>query len=371
MNPRERTLAMIVIGVIFVAGGFFLFQLMFWQPLQEKEALIRSYQDEIDGNEAKIKQAQLDQARLERLKLLSLPPNVDVAMREYSNYLTDLLIRSGFNSSGIAITPGKLDSRQLTAKAKPNFIPLHFTVNCPGKLDNLVRMMEGFYHTGLLHRIKNVTVKPAQMGTAKPQDDLVIDINIEALIVTGAEPRKYLLPNVSPRVLAAEVAMGLTGGPSGLGWAGWAAGPSGPLGPTQLATLPRRYAAIGEKNIFVGPIDVKKEESINVTKFVYLTDISRDEKYLEGHLYNRWDNGQTRLRKAPGLDFFRIRDNNGKILVSGKVVEMDDRELVFEANDKFYRLHVGQNIEDAMKESLPREAADAKVKEGEKITVKQ
>jgi hypothetical protein len=366
-------MAMVVVGVVVLAGGGFLFNLLFWRPFQEKEASIRAFQEQTDANQQKLAQARLDQAKLERLKLLSLPPNLDVATKEYSNYLTDLLIRSGFNSSGISVRAGRGDTGQgAAAKGKANFTRLTFVAECPGKLDNLVRMMEAFYHTGLLHQIKNVSIEQKQLGGSAQSGELEFKMNIDALIVAGAEPRKYLLPNVSPRVLAAEVAAGLTRGPAGLGWAAWATGPSGPLGPNNLASLPpRRYAAIAEKNIFVGPIDVKKEPPVNVAEFVYLTDISRDEKYLEGHLYNRWDNHQTRLRKIPGFDFFSIHDNNGAVLVNGKVIFMDARELVFEAEDKLYRLHVGQNIVQAMKQPVSREEVDSKIKEAEKITSKE
>jgi hypothetical protein len=373
MTPRERIMAIIVVGLVVAAGGLFLFNVMFWKPLNEKEASIRTYRDDTDANDHKLEQTRLDQARLERLKLLSLPPNVDVAMREYGNYLTDLLIRSGFSSSEISVQPKKPDPKVLAAKVKPSFIALDFDVDCPGKLDNVVRMLEGFYRTSLLHEIKMLSIDKKQLGGAAAQSgDLVVKMRIEALIVTGAEPRKYLLPNVSPRVLAAEVTAALTRGPAGLAWAAWAAGPSGPVGPTNLASLPRRYAAIAEKNIFVGPSEAKlNEPPVNVAQFVYLTDISHDDKYLEGHLYNRWENRDTRLRKIPGFDFFSIRDNNGTLLVSGKVIYMDARELVFEAEEKLYRLHVGQNIEEAMKQPVSREEVDSKIKEAEKVTSKE
>jgi hypothetical protein len=369
---------MIVVGLVVLAGGGFLFHEFFWQPLQEKKASIQTLNDDVDGNEQKLAQAKLDQRKVELYKSLSLPPAVDVALREYENYLTDLLIRSGFNASNITVTSKKPSSLTTSATAatttakRPNFTPLQFNVDCPGKLENLVRMLEGFYHTGLLHEIKLLSIEQGQLtGTKAQPGELTIKLTIEALIVTGAEPRKYLLPNVSPRILAVETAGGLVGGPAGLGWAGWAAGPSGPLGPGNLALLPRRYSVIADKNIFVGPTEMAKVDSVNVNKYVFLTDITRDEKFLEGHLFNRWEDRQTRLRKAPGLDFFTVRDNNGAVLVSGTVVDMDDRELVFQANDKLYRMHVGQNIDEALKQPVSREEVNSKLKGAEKITVKQ
>jgi len=44
---------------------------------------------------------------------------------------------------------------------------------------------------------------------------------------------------------------------------------------------------------------------------------------------------------------------------------------VFEAEEKLYRLHVGQNIEEAMKQPVSREEVDSKIKEAEKVTSKE
>ena len=60
----------------------------------------------------------------------------------------------------------------------------------------------------------------------------------------------------------------------------------------------------------------------------------------------------TRLRAEPGFDTFRILDNDGETLVRGKVIRLDDRELIFEAQDSYYSMHVGQNLDQALKRPL-------------------
>ena len=58
----------------------------------------------------------------------------------------------------------------------------------------LVEFLQGFYHTGLLHQIKTMQVqKPVAAAPQQQAGDLDINMTIEALVVSGAEDRKYLL----------------------------------------------------------------------------------------------------------------------------------------------------------------------------------
>ena len=74
-------------------------------------------------------------------------------------------------------------------------------------------------------------------------------MTIEALIVTGADKRSYLLPNFDRRLLALDVAPGVfPHGPLVL----WTSVSPGLLSPGELAEPTRDYAAIARKNIFLG-----------------------------------------------------------------------------------------------------------------------
>ena len=61
---------------------------------------------------------------------------------------------------------------------------------------------------------------------------------------------------------------------------------------------------------------------------------------------------KTRLRASAGFDSFRIRNSKDQILAQGKVVRIDKRDLIFRSGDKYYSIHVGDNLEEALKRPL-------------------
>jgi hypothetical protein len=356
MTPRERLIAGAVIGLLALVAVVFLVHQLYLTPLREREASISTARQDIDTKQEQLRQIRADLPRLERWRQLSLPADVDLAGREYEKYLSDLLRESDFEGSVTPKPPDTRTSPQLPGK-KPIYTRLTFNVIGHASLDGLVKMLDRFYRTGLLHEVKNLSIQRSQTtGSQQRPNDLDINLTIEALILQGADHRRYLLPNIDQRMLAFEALTALRGGPGGLALAVWAAGPTGPLGPGRLAIPERNYTAIANKNIFLGPPPPKErpaEEAV-VSRFVYLTDISGKSPKYQAFLYDRYNNHWTRLRSSRGFDAFRVTDNEGKTIIRGTVVRIEARELVFKAEDKFYVMHVGQNMEEAMGKSYPQ-----------------
>src|SRR4029077_6297128 len=142
-----------------------------------------------------------------------------------------------------------------------------------------------------------------------------------------------------------DVLTNLSNNPGGLIAMVCALGPAGPLGPPILATPPRQYGSVAAKDIFFGPTVVEQvAEKIEATEFVYLTDITHTGSKAEAFLYDRYNNSKTRLRASAGFDAFRVRHGKGETLVQGKIIRIDDRDLIFRAGEKYYSIHVGQNL---------------------------
>ena len=138
-------------------------------------------------------------------------------------------------------------------------------------------------------------------------------MTIEALVLTGADKRDYLIPGVDRSSLALCTAVNLQGGPGGLWLVPWLFGPTGPYGAGRLAPEHREYAAIAGKNIFFGAeIVERKRDAIDVTQFVFLTDIMKTVSKTEATLYNRYDNRQQRLRTSPASTASALRTTTMK-----------------------------------------------------------
>jgi hypothetical protein len=368
MNARERILAMTVAAAVLVAGGGFLFFQLFVSPLKARDASIRTATEDKDKKKKELLQAQLDHAKLQRFKALSLPGDPNLAAREYERFLRDLFVKSRFQAEKVQITAKAPDTKgpQLGPPRKqvPIYTTLEFVVDVTGKLENVVRAMESFYRTGLLHAIKNVTMEiPRLRDTQQQPDELTVKLTIDALIVTGADHRPYLLPNIDRRLVAIDAAAALRGFPTGLAWAAWGLGASGPNGPGVLATKSRKYSAIAAKNIFIGLPPEERREVVETTKYVFLTHIILNDRYNEAFLYDRYNDIKRPLRNQPGFSQVTIQDSAGDPLLTVKVVQIDARDLVFSVGDKYYSMRVGQNLADGMRQPLSDDQVEALLKD--------
>jgi len=352
-----------VLLIIFGGSGYCVYR-FYLTPLHEREKSIRSMEDEMDKTQESIDAVLAKKPKLDRWRQLSLPADTDKASREYGTFLNELGRKSGFATGLFTVVPTPPEVK--TSPALPGKGPVYtkytFKIIAHGTLENLVQMLEDFYSTSLLHQIKTLLIsRPLSSGTQQNPRELDITMTVEALNVAGSGNRSKLLPNVEPGLLFLNSLADLCGAPSGLALAAWAATPAGPNGPKLLADPPRQYASIANKNIFLGPEganDIPREEVV-LTSFVHLTDITKNDRRWEASLYDRYNqapNRRTRLRAESGFDSFRVLDDTGKLVVRGQVVRIDGtREVLFRANEKYYSLHIGESIEQAMKKALTTE----------------
>jgi hypothetical protein len=339
MNPRERLLAICVVGaVILAAAAFFGYQL-FWVPFSERNANLKRMQSEGETKQLRINRILADRSRLQRARQLSLPPDADLARREYERFLSELLRKNRFGNVSVA-ERGKADTRNVptTGNKVPIYTRLSFNAQGRATIDNVVGMLEGFYRCPLMHQVKTLRVhRPVTAAPDRRPGELDVDLTVEAIIVNGADKRPQLMPFIDRRLVAIDTVATLRGAPMAFGLATWGAGPSGPTGPRVLAEPQRNYAAIAAKNIFFGPAPVAApkppEPDAEVLKFVKLNSITRDynrfDKRREGYLYDVWNNDKSRLRTSGTYSTFPILRSTDVTLVIGEVIDIDERDVIF------------------------------------------
>lgn len=358
MNTRERVLAVAVLAVVCLAGTVVMAYQFVVTPIDERKASLRGLQADIDTKSERIAQVQMQKPKLELWRQLSLPADVDMARREYERELNTLMKRSRFANGSFTVTPKPPDTKTsptIGMKKEPIYTRLAYTVQAHTSLANLVDFLERFYRSGLLQQIKSISITRPVTASGPQQRSNILDINmnIEALVVAGAEKRPTLYPRIDRRLLALDLGVAIRGGPTGLALVPWAIGPAGPLGSTRLALPDREYAAIAGKNIFFGPPPPRERtNAVDVTEFVHLTDITRNERKTEAFLYDRYNNRTTRLRASAGFNAFRVLDNDGEVLVQGTVVQVEEREVVFKVGEKYYTIHVGQSLQEVLEKPL-------------------
>jgi hypothetical protein len=343
MNPRERMLAICVIGtVILAAAAFFGYQL-FWVPFSERRANLTRLRDEGEAKQQRIIKILEDRGRLQRARQLSLPLDVNLARVEYQRFLDELLRKNKFGGISVA-ERGKADSRNVptTTNKVPVYTRVTFSAQGRANLSSIVAMLQGFYRTPLMHQVKRLSIhRPATAAADRRPDELELELIVEAIIVNGADKRPQLLPFIDRRLVALDAFSSLRGAPVAFGLASWGAGPSGPVGPRVLADPHRDYSAIAAKNIFFGntPVVVDTrapEPEAEVLKYVRLTTITTDwnryDKRREAELYDVWLGpaaGKMRLRSTAGFNTFNILRSTDNTLVVGEVVRIDERDVIF------------------------------------------
>ena len=262
MNPRERTLAAVLIGMIVLAAGGAAAYLFVLVPLGEKTRAADKLDADLDAKRAELTAARKDAPRLAVASKRSLPPDVALAKREYAEMLARVLqkanVAAGYrvnektpDNAGIPTLPG--------ANKKPAYQKVAFEVTFDrADMWNVKDVLEGYYKLNVLHQITHFEVKvdttPGQAGgrakAVADRRDLVVKLGTEAIILDGAEPRRTLLP----------VPLAFAGAGGGLGYYGVALNPEAGRGLTPLQLAPvlslknRDYSLMVLKDPFHGPL---------------------------------------------------------------------------------------------------------------------
>jgi hypothetical protein len=362
MTRRETILATTLVVILVVFGGGFVFHLFVYEPLSTVRAQLDSAreaylkkQDELAAEQRQIDSVTRLNPRLNQWQKLSLPPRdpkvklspgmtpeelkkrhlADLKV-DYQRYLTDLMDRNGLRS--VVVKQKATERRGMTGPAvkgkQAPFERLAFGVTAQGSMDSLSRALKEFHTTDLLHQVRsvNVSLASARGRTQMKPGTLDVNLTVEALMVNGAEARSSLLPASSslthrPRVLAEPI---------------------------------RDYSRMDKRNMFTGidPIYARRtEERHDVLRFVKLTTIywNDDRKRWEATLYDQAKGGAEKKLDARLWNEFTIVDGNKNTMIEGKVVLIDERQLIFQADGKYYRMRVGDFIYPAIREEVKKE----------------
>jgi hypothetical protein len=359
MTARERALATGLLSVVVLLGGGMLFHLFLYTPLSELRGRIATARSNLDSKQDELNKEKRDRDRLLKLnprlaewKRISLPAasrrtpeeirkglspeqkkkdHLNEMQLAYGEYLDALLRRSGFNAATIQITPRVVETRtpggnRPAAARDPLFTRLAFTVQGRARLESLSQALEEFYKTNLLHEVRNLSVqnRPGPTGGVRGRPgELDVNMTVEALLATGAEPREGLTPGTDVAVRT-------------------------------LAEPARTYADLAGKNIFLGTAAQTRltEDRIAVLEAVRLTTLAHNGRRWEAYLYDQAKGGSEKRLNALTVTDFTIKDKYGSAVLEGKVVLIDAKQMVFQSEGKYYRLRCGDFLYPAVEHPL-------------------
>jgi hypothetical protein len=391
MNKRERILLMTLLGLLIAVGGWAGYYFTYRKPMEALQGRTakaqKDYADkklEIDRSNAEIEQILKRNPHLRQWRQISLP-DVPVAPgktktpeeaakhlnevgADYSNYLNELLRKSGFNAASISVSPKPVENKPTgpNNQAKPSIITrLSFNVEGDATLPAIVEMLRRFHQDHLLQEVQMLSitkptgsVRPAQAQPAAPvpgapgavpapgggampgggpmpgqrpggggrtAEQLQVKMTVEALFVTGAEGRPELLPKADDSFV------------------------------TTIGRKPSEYDRILMQNFFSGREGTpgfSKEDPNKILENVRLTTVSHNGRRWEAYLLDVWVGKDELMVSVEGKSDFSIIDKDENIVLSGKAVLIADRTFVFEANGKLYKLTTGEHFYPAIKTPL-------------------
>jgi hypothetical protein len=341
MNPRERALAIVLIAVILLGGGGFFGYQFVYVPWSAKTKQLKNLQNDYRTKVERRDEIEREKGKLARWRMLSLPADPEVANREYEKYLNELLSHHKIVNGREIIPPNKQDNSNktdpTTSDKQPIYRRLTFQVHAYATMNNLVAMLRDFYSAGLMQQIKSLTIQRQLTPTRDVRpDELEVKMTVEALIVTGADKRAYLMPNFDRSLMMADITCSIfkAGRPLVL----LASASPGLSSPGLLAEPPRNYEVLAKKNVFLGRQQVTQEDGTPqwmAPRFVHLTDISPGTLRTDAMLYDVLTDRKMKLRESTYSNTFTFvrdgmrEDGTSYSVADGAVVKIDDRDVIY------------------------------------------
>ena len=367
MTVRERQLLYVLLGVGGLVGAVVLGHSMFWSPLQDHNRSIAQLETEVQDKRDAVLQIEVDKKRLEKLRARSLPASPDQAAAEYAKWLHPELLRGGLRDIDLQGPPAAALKPPPAAQQgkKAGHMVLTYNVRARGDMPSVVKTLDALKKAPLLHRIKGLTLAPADSergggGAGR----LNVQLTIEAMIASKAPPAQPWLSGPDQRVVAFEAVAGLRRAPIGMGQALYDAVRIALKQQALKEQLARNYSDIARQNPFIGavPLEVVEdvEDDVDARQFTRLvhTNPGAKEAYLRNLVFKQ---PELRLKaiSGSGYDVFRIfNENREKVLVKGKVLRVEQRDVYFQVADYIYGIHIGQSLADALRRPLSEDQLD-------------
>jgi hypothetical protein len=354
MTRRERVLATTLVAMLGVMGSGLLFHMFVYQPMSDVREELAQEEKKLSEAQGKLAEAEKQIAdilhinpRLGQWQKISLPrrdpnakpqPGVSVEEQqrkhirqlqvEYEQFLSALLKRNGFEETRVQARQADLRSSPILKAKDPVYVRLPFIVTGKANLEAVMKALKEFYKTNLLHQVRSLSLAVSQQRgpTPMPAGTLDVTMQVETLMVNGAEERVGLMPSEIKYPLKV------------------------------LAAPERRYDLAVKRNMFTGitpsertygkgelPPEVALERK-EMLRFVKLTMLCYDseKRRWEATLYNQAKGGdEITINRI----WNEIKINQGsQVLLDAKMVLVDEKQLIFKEGSKYYRLRCGDFI---------------------------
>jgi hypothetical protein len=295
MLHHRKKILLAVLGLALVCYNSDRIWSVVMDPLQALRQKQQTLQKEIARGELELAKARKAAKTLTAWATETLPGEPQVARSLYQAWLLQLVSRVGLHSPAV-------DSTQ--PSARNGYVSITFSLQARGTLEQWTQFLYEFHRAGLLHQIRSLAITPI---TKKEQLD--INLAIEALVLPGAERTDRLNEEPSDRLAFERLA---------------------------------DYQPIVTRNLFGAG------GAADPTDQTYLTGI---------HYVNGEPEAWFTLRNQTDPDRAVVKLRRGQSLVigqfQGQVTEIDDDDVILEADGERWLVALGENLGEAF--ALPPE----------------
>jgi hypothetical protein len=172
MQFRDKKLLFAALGLV----GFVLLIIVavrLTSAFSTRRQTVGRLKGEIASQQLRLKQSAAALARRNEYETRSLPRDVTAARARYQDWLFKKIADAGFKP------PHDVTAKPVDPRGDLRRLP--FDVKVRGTLDQLVRLLYGFYHAGHLHQIRRLAVTRVEKSR-----ELELDLGIEALSLPEA-----------------------------------------------------------------------------------------------------------------------------------------------------------------------------------------
>ncbi|MCY2988793.1 MAG: hypothetical protein NTY19_13120 [Planctomycetota bacterium] len=295
MLHHRKKILLVVLGLALLFYNSEWMWSVVMDPLQTLRQKQQTLQKEIARRELDLAKARKAAKTLVVWATESLPGEPQVARSLYQAWLLQLVSRVGLHSPAV-------DSTQ--PSARNGYVSITFSLQARGTLEQWTQFLYEFHRAGLLHQVRSLAITPIIK-----KEQLDINLTIEALVLPGAEQTDQLNEETSDRLAFKRLA---------------------------------DYQLIVTRNLFgVGG-------AADPTDQTYLTGI---------HHVNGEPEAWFTLRNETDPDRAVVRLRRGQSLVigqfQGQVTEIDDDDVILEADGERWLVALGENLGEAF--ALPPE----------------
>ncbi len=196
MTSRERTLAIVVLGLLLVVGGGAAGYMLIYEPLQEKNAAALKLRGEVEDLEKTALTMRKNLPQVAEVKRQSLPPDESIAKAQYKLLLERLLLEAKITNYTLPdgrIAAATRSTPELAPK-KPAYKTITFQIDfTKADIWQVADFLYDYYQLDLLHQITELRIT-RENRTTEPRNGLSVHITTEAIILDGVEPRVALFP---------------------------------------------------------------------------------------------------------------------------------------------------------------------------------